>query len=90
MPKYYNDKYKNLISSFLEKDPKNRPTAKEALNQIPEIVKTNYSNLFKFKESEDKSGGISSRNSSLKKSTDLPIAIIPIPQKKQRVKLDIR
>ena len=29
--------------------------------------------MFKFKESEDKSGAISSRNSPTKKSTDLPL-----------------
>ena len=33
LPKYYNDHFKQLIMSFLAKDPEDRPTAKQALER---------------------------------------------------------
>jgi len=90
LPKYYNDGFKELIMSFLSKNPDERPSATEALTKVPEIIKKVHSSQFKFKESEDKNGQISSRNDSLTKATDLRDVIIPVPSKKNIVKVDIR
>lgn len=89
LPKYYNDRYKALIMSFLSKDPKERPSAKEALEQIPEITKNSYLRKFRFRESVDKNGSISSREAGTK-VPDAILEVIPIPVKKQIINLEIR
>lgn len=38
-PKIYTDKFRNCILSFLSKNPKERPSADEAIELIPELTK---------------------------------------------------
>lgn len=43
---------------------------------------------FKFNGVRERDGALSSRNSPIKKVTDLPFAVIPVPIHKKKVKVD--
>jgi len=86
LPKYYTNRYKSLILSFLSKNPSERPTAAEALEKVPDLIKTAYISQFRFNEVKDKEGSISSRDSA-KKLSELPLTVIPIPMYKKSVKM---
>ena len=72
----------------MSKNPDERPTAEEAIGQIPQSIKTAYESEFRFTEIKERSGALSSRESPMKKANDLPLEIIPIPISKKTVKMD--
>jgi len=87
LPKYYTSRYKALIYSLLSKNPKDRPSWDQVLNQIPELIINGYNSELKFMKVGERAGAVSSRDSPSKMES-LPLEVIPIPVNKKVVKMN--